>query len=91
MTQPFLIGDYRSDLLDMLQGIADADPSLIREDWVRDAFDDMKAITVEGRVPLVKNYGRRLIDPIPLEPMGQASRFLTYQWILIQRLLNDST
>ncbi|MBT8166576.1 MAG: hypothetical protein KJP22_13130 [Acidimicrobiia bacterium] len=87
MTRFFLVGDYRSDLLDMLQGIADADPALINEDWVRDAFDDMSGLTDDGAVTLVKNYGRRLIDPIPFEPIGAPSRFLTYQWLAIGRTL----
>jgi len=85
MIQPFLIGDYRSDLLDMLQAISDADPGLIREEWVKAAVDDMRDLTVEGKVVLVKNYGRRLIDPVPFEPVGEPSRFLTYQWMLIDR------
>ena len=38
-----------------------------------------------GQVTLVKNYGKRLIDPIPLEPIGAPSRFLTYQWLTIRR------
>jgi hypothetical protein len=85
MTQPFLIGDYRSGLLDMLQGIADTDPALIRQDWVQTAADDMHQLAPGGRVILVKNYGKRLIDPVPFEALGEPSRFLTYQWTLIQR------
>lgn len=85
MTQFFLVGDYRSDLLDMLQGLADADPTLIREEWVAAAVEDMTTLAPDGRVPLVKNYGKRLIDPIPLEPLGEPSRFLTYQWLRIRR------
>jgi hypothetical protein len=85
MTQSFLLGDYRSDLLDMLQGIADADPGLVREDWVQAAVDDMQDLTDDGRITLVRNYGKNLTDPIPFEPLGQPSRFLTYQWILIQQ------
>jgi len=34
MTQPFLIGDYRFSLLDMLSGTADAEPELVHQDWV---------------------------------------------------------
>jgi hypothetical protein len=83
MTEPFLVGDYRSDLLDMLQGIVDADPRLIRQPWVRAAADDMARLTDGGRVTLTKNYGRALMSPIPLEPIGQPSRFLTYQWLRI--------
>lgn len=85
MTQFFLVGDYRSDLLDMLAGLAAADPTLIQQDWVRSAFDDMEELTVGGRVELVKNYGRKLIDPIPLEPVGESSRFLTYKWMRVKQ------
>jgi hypothetical protein len=91
MTQSFLIGDYRSDLLDMLQGIADADPDLVRQDWVQAAAADMRDLAADGRVTLVKNYGRNLIDPIPFEPLGQPSRFLTYQWTLVERTFEAAT
>lgn len=90
MTQSFLIGDYRSDLLDMLQGIADTDPALIHQDWVRGAFDDMVELTDDGRVTLRKNYGRKLIDPVPFEPIGTPSRFLTYQWRHIAKVLESA-
>lgn len=85
LTQFFLVGDYRSDLLDMLQGIADADPMLISQDWVREPVDDMRARLESGLVPLVKNYGKKLINPIPFETEGEPSRFLTYQWLMIER------
>ncbi len=91
LSQPFLIGDYRSGLLDLLHGIADADPALIREDWVRNAADDMRGLTAGGRVILVRNYGRRLIDPVPFEPLGEPSRFLTYQWALVQQAFGAET
>ena len=71
----------------MLQGTADADPALVQEAWVRAAVEDMHALTEDGRVPLVKNYGRRLAEPIPLEPVGEASRFLTYQWLRVRMSL----
>lgn len=87
MKQSFLVGDYRFDLLDMLSGVADADPTLVREDWVAEAVEDMNTLTVDGRVILAKNYGRKLIDPIPLEAVGEPSRFLTYQWIRTQQIL----
>jgi len=87
MTQPFLVGDYRSDLLDMLQAVADADPMLGGSDWVHSAVADMDGLAVDGRVVLTKNYGRKLIDPIPFEAIGEPSRFLTYQWVHIQRTL----
>jgi hypothetical protein len=90
MTQFFLIGDYRSDLLDMLQGVADADPALAHRAWVRAAVHDMDASTRDGLVDLVKNYGRKLIDPIPFEPVGKPSRFLTYQWVRVRRTLEPA-
>jgi len=90
MTKPFLIGDYRSGLLDMLQGVADADPELVGEEWVRDAVEEMHALTDDGRVPLVHNYGRALIDPIPLEQTGRTSRFLSYQWLRIRLALGGA-
>jgi hypothetical protein len=83
MTQFFLVGDYPSDLLDMLEGVADADPGLIHQDWVQTAVTDMDNLTTDGRVALVKNYGKKLVDPIPFEPIGAPSRFLTYQWLCI--------
>ena len=91
MTQPFLAGDYRSSLLDMLQGIADTDPALTRQDWVRAAADDMHQLAPGGRVVLARNYGKKLIDPVPFEPVGEPSRFLTYQWTLIQRAFGAGT
>ena len=89
MTRLFLIGDYRSDLLDMLGGVADAEPTLIREDWVQSAVRDMTDLTDQGRVTLVKNYGTKLIDPIPFEAVGTHSRFLTYEWARIRRTLDS--
>jgi hypothetical protein len=83
MTQFFLVGDYRSDLIDILQGVANADPNLVGEPWVAEAVADVEATLDEGRVTLMKNYGTKLIDPIPFEPIGTPSRFLTYQWLTI--------
>lgn len=90
MTQFCLVGDYRSNLLDMLGALADFDPRVGRYEWVTDALRDMNRLAPEGRVPLVKNYGRKLIDPIPLETVGLPSRFLTYQWLMIQRSLETT-
>ncbi|MCP4304496.1 MAG: hypothetical protein GY788_06385 [bacterium] len=87
MTQFFLIGDYRYDVIDMLAGIADADPTLINEDWVSEAVDAVDSLTDQGLVVLRKNYGRHLVDPIPLEPIGEPSRFLTYQWLHVSESL----
>ena len=83
MTQFFLVGDYRSHLLDALEGLADADASLIEQDWVQDALADVEALTQDDRIPLVKNYGRKLMYPIPVEEIGEPSRFLTLQWLRI--------
>ncbi|MDX2342615.1 MAG: terpene cyclase/mutase family protein [Acidimicrobiia bacterium] len=90
MTQFFLVGDYRYDLIDMLTGIADADPALINEAWVSEAVETVSNLTDDGRVTLVKNYGRHLIDPIPLEPLDEPSRFLTYQWLKVSRMLDEA-
>ncbi|MDP7113194.1 MAG: hypothetical protein QGH45_14570 [Myxococcota bacterium] len=78
------MGDYRCHLIDVLEGIADMDPTLIAREWVRSAVDDVDALTVDGRVPLVKNYARQLMEPIPLEPLGEPSRLLTLQWLGIR-------
>lgn len=85
MTQFCLVGDYRSNLLDMLAAMTDFDPSVLRSDWLTEAVSDMDRLAPGGRVPLVKNYGRKLMDPIPLEAVGSPSRFLTYQWLLTKR------
>ncbi|MCZ7583700.1 MAG: terpene cyclase/mutase family protein [Deltaproteobacteria bacterium] len=85
MTQFFILGDYRSDLVDVLEALAEADPRLIREDWVREAVDAVEKLTDGGRVPLVKNYGKKLIDPLPVERVGEPSRFLTFQWLVVKR------
>lgn len=89
MTQFFLVGDYRSDLLDILQGIANTDPTLVRESWVPAALDDIDDLSSEGRIILAKNYGRKLIDPIPFEAVGAPSRFLTYQWLHIRKIFES--
>ncbi len=85
LTQFFLVGDYRCHLIDVLEGIADADPGLIERDWVRAAVDDVDALTTEGRVTLVKNYAKQLMTPVPLEPLGEPSRLLTFQWLRVKR------
>lgn len=38
---------------------------LIHQEWVQAAVTDMRQLVVDGRVTLVKNHGRKLIDPIP--------------------------
>lgn len=81
MTRFFLVGDYRSNLLDMLEGIADTDPGLVGQPWVESAIADVEVLAPDGRVTLANNYGRKLIQPIPIEVVGEPSRFLTYQWL----------
>ncbi len=83
LTQFFIIGDYRSNLLDVLEGLADADATLIREGWVAEAVRAVNDLTTDGALTLVKNYGRKLIDPVPLETVGEPSRFLTHQWLRV--------
>lgn len=90
MTQFFLIGDYRSGLIDMLRAVADADPGLIREDWIAAAVGDVERMLDDGRVTLVKNYGKKLIDPIPFEAIGERSRFLTYEWLTVKRAFDTA-
>jgi hypothetical protein len=89
LTTPFLVGDYRADLLDLLHGVADADPSLASEGWVGEAIADMTALAPDGRVPLVRNYGKRLASPIPLEPVGSDSRFLSLEWLEVRHALTE--
>lgn len=85
MTQFFFTGGYRFHLIDVLEGLADADAKLIREPWVKESVDVVDALAVQGRIPLVKNFSNELIDPLPLEPTGKSSRFLTYQWLRVKR------
>lgn len=87
MTQFFLSGGYRSHLIDVLEGIAGADPTLIKQQWVREAVDTVDAIAAQndGRIPLVKNYNTKLVDPLPFEPVGKPSRFLTYRWLRVRQ------
>jgi hypothetical protein len=91
MTQFLLFGDYRSDLLDMHEGIADGGPSLIGQDWVQTAVTAINNLTSDGRVTLAKNHGKKLIDPIPFEPIGASSRFLTYQWLCIHSTFTSAS
>ncbi len=85
LTQFFLVGDYRVHLIDVLEGIADADPGLIERDWIRAAVDDVDALCLDGKVTLIKNYAKQLMDPVPLEPIGEPSRLLTLQWLRAKR------
>ena len=85
LTQFFLHGGYRFHLIDVLEGLAWTDPALGRQEWVAEAIEAVDALAPDGRIRLVKNYPTHLIDPIPLEPVGEPSRFLTYQWLRTKR------
>ena len=91
LVRPFLAGDYRSDLLDMLHAMADLrDPDLIQEAWVQDAVADMDGLTVCGRVMLATDYSKRILAA-PFESIGEPSRFLTYEWELVRGRLQTPT
>lgn len=85
MTQFFIFGSHRSNLIDVLEGIADAEPQLIQEVWVREAVEVVDPLADSGKIVLVKNYPTKLIAPFPFEPTGQPSRFLTYQWLRVKQ------
>ena len=85
MTQFFLTGGYRFHLIDVLQGLADTDRRLTRKPWVAEAVAAVDAHAINGRIPLAKNYKNELIEPLPLEPTGKPSRFLTYQWHRVKK------
>ena len=87
LTRFFFAGDYRSHLIDILEGVADADPGLAAEDWVQQAITAAEALTESGKVPLVTNYAKALMDPLPFETVGEPSRFLTLQWLQVLRKL----
>ena len=82
-TRLFLFGGWRLNLLDILEGIAEADPSLINEDWVRDAVETVEKTKKEDKIVSAASYPTGLIDPDPLEKSGAPSRFLTHQWLKV--------
>jgi len=93
-TEFFLNGNYRRNLIDVLESIADADKQLIENVWVRNAVEAVDNLSEDGKVILVKNYPTGLIDPLPFEEVGKPSRFLTYQWLMVKKkfgLINDKT
>ncbi len=90
LTEFFLFGGYRSHLIDVLDAIADADPALAHVNWVQDAISSVDRLTVNGKVVLVKNYPTKLIDPLPFEPVGEPSRFLTCQWLRVKQKFGAS-
>lgn len=85
LTQFFLYGSYRSHLIDVLDGLANADRELVKEAWVKEALEAVESLTTTGRVPLVKNYSTKIVDPLPLERVGRPSKLLTYQWLILKK------
>ncbi len=85
MTQFFLAGDYRVHLIDVLEAISEVESSLIEQEWIRQAVETVDSLAESGKIPLVKNYAKRLMDPLPFEPVGEPSRFLTLQWLRTKR------
>ncbi len=49
MTQFFISGQHRCNLIDVLDGIADADPALGSKEWVREAIDVMDSLAENGK------------------------------------------
>jgi hypothetical protein len=76
---------YRSHVLDVLEWLADADPALAEEHWVKEAIADIEALSIDGRIPLVANATTHLVDPLALERVGKPSPLLTVQWLRLRR------
>jgi len=85
LTQYFLVGGHRLHLIDVLEALSMADPSLGEADWVAEAMQAVESTLLDGKVPLVKNYPSKLIDPVPLETVGEPCGFLTVQWLLVKQ------
>jgi hypothetical protein len=86
-TKLYLAGGYRLNLLDMLEGIAEARPELGSEAWVEGALTAVESQAVDGMIISSPSYPTELIDPLPLEDADKPSRFLTFQWENIKRKL----
>jgi len=76
---------YRSHVLDVLEWLADADPSLADERWVKEAIADVEALSRHGKIPLATNATTHLVDPLALERVGEPSPLLTVQWLRLRR------
>jgi hypothetical protein len=79
-----LFHGYRSHVLDVLEWLADADPSLAAEPWVTEAIADVEALCEGGRIRLVTNADTHLVDPLALERVGDPSPLLTVQWLRLR-------
>ena len=60
-------------------------PGLAGEAWVQEALETVEQAAEDGRLTLVKNYPTKLSDPLPFEPVGEPSRFLTCQRLRVKR------
>jgi hypothetical protein len=85
MKRFFLWGDYRVHIIDVLEGIADADPTLGAMDWVREAIDVVDELAESGKIKLSENARNLLLHPLAFERVGEPSRFLTYQWLRVKQ------
>ena len=83
-TNLYLFGAYRSNLLDVLEGLAEARPELGSEDWVSEAVNTVRGLSEDGKLVAAESYRTELVDPLPLEEPGKPSRFLTYQWLKVR-------
>jgi hypothetical protein len=85
MKRFFLWGDYRVHIIDVLEGIADADPALGGTEWVREAIEVVDELAENGKIKLSENARNLLLQPLAFERVGEPSRFLTYQWLRVKQ------
>ncbi len=91
LTNFFIFGQWRMNLLDIVEIILDAEPEIAGDQWIQDAIYEIDRHTVEGRILHKTDYRTFLDDPIELEPMGVPSFFLTLQWMKIQKKVKELT
>lgn len=85
MTNFFIFGQWRMNLLDIVETILDAEPETAAAPWLHEALEEIDRHCVEGRIIHKTEYRTFLVDPPEFESTGVPSYFLTYQWL---RLLN---
>ena len=85
MKRFFLWGDCRVHIIDVLEGIADADPALGGTEWVREAIEVVDELAENGKITLSENARNLLLHPLAFERVGEPSRFLTYQWLRVKQ------
>ncbi len=81
----YLWGDYRVHIIDVLEGIADADPTLGGMQWVREAIEAVDELAESGKIKLSENARNLLLHPLAFERVGKPSPFLTYQWLRVKQ------